>query len=133
LFLNFFPQRRETIEEQLAEIGQGYGVAAGDAFASELLNEIAEEEIHGVGGGEVFEIAEELGGEGFGIGEGTLRFALGKMVGAERGTFLSIRGTLILVNQHVTTLAARILMLTLGFGVMFGGHWGILSDLAVWS
>jgi hypothetical protein len=44
------------------------------------------------------------------------------MVGAKRGALLSIRGTVILVNQHVATLAARILVLTLGFAVMFGGH-----------
>jgi hypothetical protein len=122
LVLHFFPQRGKAIEKQLAKVGQGDGVAASDAFSGKLFDEIAEEEIHGVGGGEVYDLAEKLGSKGFGIGDGILRFALGKMVRAKRGTFLSIRGTMILVNQHVATLAARILVLTLGFGVVFGGH-----------
>jgi hypothetical protein len=61
LVLNFLPHRGKTIEEQLAEIGQGDGVAAGDAFASELLDEIAEEKVHIVGGGEVLDETESAG------------------------------------------------------------------------
>jgi hypothetical protein len=125
--LLFLAQRGEAIKEQLAEIGQGDGVAAGDAFAGELFDEIAEEEIHGIGGGEVFDLAEKLGGEGFGIEGGTLRFETVYVVGAESRALLSIRRAVMLVNQHVATLAARILVLAVRFGVMFGGHGESLS------
>jgi hypothetical protein len=68
VLLHFFPHRGKAIEEQLAKVGQSDGVTAGDALAGELFDEIAEEEIHGIGGGEVYDIAEKLGGEGFGVG-----------------------------------------------------------------
>ena len=55
----------EAVEEQLGNVGQGDGVAAGDTFAGELPDEIAEESVHGGGGGEVFDVAEEFVGGGF--------------------------------------------------------------------
>ncbi|MFI5059255.1 MAG: hypothetical protein ACHQLQ_13835 [Candidatus Acidiferrales bacterium] len=83
LFLNFSPHRGETVEEQLAEIGQSDGVAAGDALAGELFDEITEEVIHGIGGGEVFELAEKLGGEGFGIRSLLVSLLLPSVLGTE--------------------------------------------------
>ena len=52
----------DAAEEELADIGDGDGVEAGDAFAGELADEVAEEGVDGVGGGEVFQVAEEFGG-----------------------------------------------------------------------
>lgn len=40
------------VEEQLGHVGQGDGVAAGDALASQLADEVAKEEIDLVGGQE---------------------------------------------------------------------------------
>ena len=57
----------ETIEEQLADVGLGDDVTAVDAFARELLEEIAEVAIDGGGGGEILDSIEEFGlraGEG---------------------------------------------------------------------
>jgi hypothetical protein len=63
-------QSREAIEEQLGDVGQSDSVAAGDTFAGELLGEIAEEEIHGTGGGEVLDLGEKFGGEDLGLHDG---------------------------------------------------------------
>jgi len=63
---------REAIEEQLGNISQGNGVTASDTFAGELLDEIAKEEIHGAGGGEIIDIAEKVGGEDLGLHGGTV-------------------------------------------------------------
>ena len=52
----------DAAEEELADVGDGHGVAAVDAFAGELADEVAEEEVDGLGGGEVFQVAEEFGG-----------------------------------------------------------------------
>ena len=46
----------------MGDVGKSYGVAAGDAFVSKLLDEIAEEDVDGIGGGEVFDVPEELVG-----------------------------------------------------------------------
>ncbi len=51
-------------EEELADVGDGHGVAALDAFAGELADEVAEKRVDGVGSGEVFQVAEEFGGGG---------------------------------------------------------------------
>ncbi len=48
----------EAIEEELRDIGKGQGVAAGDALVGELYNEIAEEEVNGVGIREVPDVVE---------------------------------------------------------------------------
>ena len=64
---------REAIEEQLGNVSQGNGVAAGDAFAGELLDEITEEEIYGTGRGEVTDVAEKVGGENLGLHCGNTR------------------------------------------------------------
>jgi hypothetical protein len=128
LLLLFSAQRGETVEEQLAKVGQGDGVLAGDAFASELFNEIAEEEIDFIGGGEVFDGTQKFGGDGFGVWSGTARSASVCVVGAEGRALLSIQGTVILVNQHVTTAAFQAYVLAAGIvvgtnrKVVFGGH-----------
>ena len=46
----------EAIKEQLGNVSQGNGVATGDAFAGKLFEKIAEEEIHGSGGGEIVDV-----------------------------------------------------------------------------
>jgi hypothetical protein len=43
----------DAAEEELADVGDGHGVAAVDAFARELADEVAEEDIYRVRGGEV--------------------------------------------------------------------------------
>ncbi|MFY9527514.1 MAG: hypothetical protein WBC04_06335 [Candidatus Acidiferrales bacterium] len=60
----------ETIEKQLADVGESHRVAAADAIAGKLLEEIAEEEVDGGGGGEVVDPGEQLGGDGFVAGLG---------------------------------------------------------------
>jgi hypothetical protein len=52
----------DAAEEELGDIGDGDGVETRDAFAGQLADEIAEERVYRVGGGEVGQIAEELGG-----------------------------------------------------------------------
>src|SRR5258707_74860 len=42
----------------------------GDTFAGELPGEIADEEIHGKGGGEVIDLGEKIGGEDLGLHDG---------------------------------------------------------------
>jgi hypothetical protein len=52
----------DAAEEELGDIGDGDGVETRDAFAGQLADEIAEERVYRVGGGEVGQIAEEFGG-----------------------------------------------------------------------
>ena len=54
----------------MRHVGKSDGVAAGDAFAGELPDEIAEKEIHLVGGGEAVDVGEKLVGEDFRIDKG---------------------------------------------------------------
>lgn len=64
----FFGHGGKAVEEKLGNVSQSDGVATGDAFAGELFDEIAQEEIHFIGGGKGVDVAEKLGGESFGIG-----------------------------------------------------------------
>jgi hypothetical protein len=73
----------ETIEEQLTDVGLGDGVTAVDAFARDLLEEIAEVAIDGGGGGEILDSIEEFVRDGF-AGLGSRGIVLGKVMGAER-------------------------------------------------
>jgi hypothetical protein len=73
----------EAVEEQLADVGLGDGVAAMDAFVSDLLEEIAEIAVDGSGGGEILDAVEKFGGEGF-VRLRRLGKALAQVVGAER-------------------------------------------------
>jgi hypothetical protein len=52
----------DAAEEELADVGDRDGVESRDAFACELADEVAEERVDGLGGGEVFQIAEEVVG-----------------------------------------------------------------------
>lgn len=67
----FFGHDGKTVEEKLGNVSQSDGVATGDAFARELFDEIAQEEIHFIGGGKGVDVAEKLGGDSFGIGNVT--------------------------------------------------------------
>lgn len=53
----------DAAEKELADVGDGDGVEARDAFAGELTDEVAEERVDGVGCGEVFHVAEQFGGD----------------------------------------------------------------------
>jgi hypothetical protein len=54
-------------ENELRDVGKSDGVTACDALASELPDEIAEDEIDLIGGGETVDVGEKLGGENLGI------------------------------------------------------------------
>ena len=92
-------QGSEAVEEELGDVGEGYGVAAGDAFAGELFDEVAEEEVDGVGGGEVGEVAEEFGGVGVVFAE--LVFALETAV-------MSAKGRIGVRAEHAAVMTATI-------------------------
>lgn len=55
----------DAVEEELGDVGEGYGVAAGDAFMSELLDEIAEESVDATDGSKISDVVEESVGGGF--------------------------------------------------------------------
>ena len=114
-------QSREVIEEQLGNVGQSDSVAACDTFAGELLGEIAEEEIHGTGGGEVIDLGEKFGGEDLGLHHGDRGSETVGVVGAERRARGAIHGPMTRIDQHVTALAAGVLVLALTIGVLFWG------------
>src|SRR5271154_970451 len=65
------------VEEELGDVGEGGGVAAGDAVVGEVFEEVGEEEVYGGGLGEIFCAGEEVGGYGvdgcraLGVGLGT--------------------------------------------------------------
>jgi hypothetical protein len=69
-------------EEELADVGDGHGVAALDAFAGELADEVAEKRVDGVGCGEIGHVAEEFGGGGVVATLFTLLF-LASVMGAQ--------------------------------------------------
>ena len=50
--------RGDAAEEELADVGDGEGVEARDAFAGELADEVAEEGVDSFGRGEVFHVTE---------------------------------------------------------------------------
>src|SRR6266851_206743 len=60
-------------EKKLRDVGEGDGVATGYALAGKLSDEVAEEEIHLVGGGEGVNVAEKLGCEDLGVHDGNCR------------------------------------------------------------
>ena len=107
-------------ENELGHVGEGDGVAAGDALASELFDEVAEEEIHLVGGGETVDVGQKLGGEDFRIDKGNLGPKTFSVEGAERCRSGSV--AMIGINQHVAVLAAGVLELALVHGKLFWEH-----------
>jgi len=74
----------DTVEEELRDVGEGHGVAAGDALVSELGDEISEEGVDGVGVSEVSDVVEEFVGDGFVLETARLHL-LANVVGAEGG------------------------------------------------
>jgi hypothetical protein len=107
-------------EDQLREVGESDGIATRDALASELPDEIAEEEIHFIGGGEAVDVSEKLGGEHFRIHGGNSRFEAIGVIAAERSR--SSVGGMVLVDQHMAAVAAGVLVLALMDRVLFWGH-----------
>jgi hypothetical protein len=132
--LVFAAKGGKAIEEELGDVGHGEGVAAGDAFAGELFQEVAQEHVDGVGGAEVLDGAKEFGGEGFGVGEGRGSFEAIGMVGAKRRTVLAVGEAVAPVDEHVTAATFGVDMLAVGAGgdfkccVLFGGHSGPQRD-----
>jgi hypothetical protein len=92
-------------ENQLRDVSEGDGVTAGDAFAGELSDEIAEEEIDLVRGGEADNVGEKFCSKDFGIHGGNGCFEAAGVVRAKCGPPGTVRGAMIFVNQHVTAAA----------------------------
>jgi hypothetical protein len=81
----FVGEDGEAGEKELGDVGEGDGVLAGHALASELLEDVAEEEIEGAGGVEAFDVAEELLGEMVVVAALAFHLHAGVM-GAKNGT-----------------------------------------------
>ena len=116
-------------EEQLRHVSESDGVAAGDTFVSELLDEVAEEEIHLVGGDKLMNAVEKLGGDDGGVGTGNARFEFAGVIGAHSGVSGAVGGAVMFVDGHVAMLATSVLVLALRIGVKFRGHGFYLSSL----
>jgi len=113
----FFCHGGLTGKNKLGHIGEGDGVAAGNALAGELPDEVAEEEIHFVGGGEAVDVGKKLGGEDFRIDKGNFGAETFSVEGAESRRSGSV--AMIGINQHVAALAAGVLELALVHGKLF--------------
>ena len=94
-------------EKKLRDVGEGDGVATGYALAGKLSDEVAEEEIHLVGGCEAVNVAKKFGSENFRVDSGNTRSETVCVVGAKHRARGSVRGTMILVDQHVAAIAFR--------------------------
>jgi hypothetical protein len=94
-------------EDELRDVSKSDGVAAVDALASELPDEIAEEEIDLIGGSETVDVGKKLGGEDFRVHgrDGSLETV--GVVGAERWALRTVRWAMMVVDQHVTAVALR--------------------------
>jgi hypothetical protein len=103
----------KAVEEQLADIGLGDGVAAVDAFASDLLEEIAKVAIDGGGGREILDATEELVGDGL-VGLERLGVALSEVMGAERIVPLG--------KERAATVTAGVDVMTVRVRVILGRH-----------
>ncbi len=99
-------------EDELGDVGKSDGVAAVDALASELPDEIAEEEIDLIGGSETVDVGKKLGGEDLGVHGGNGGAETVGVVGAERCARSAIRRAMVLVDQHVAAVALRADVLT---------------------
>jgi hypothetical protein len=88
VFLFFGPllatEGGEAVEEELGDVGEGHGVAAGDAFVGELLDEIAEEGVDGTRGCEISDVIEEFVSGGF-VLEAACFDLLADVMGTEGG------------------------------------------------
>ena len=103
----------------MRDVGESDGVTAGNALASELSDEIAEEEIHFVSGGEAVDVVKKFGGEDFRIDNGNGGTETVSVVGAESRAWRAVRGEMSRIDQHVAALAAGVLKLALMVGVLF--------------
>lgn len=110
------------IEKELRNVGEGNGIAAGDALAGELFDEMAEKAIHRVCIGEVLDPSEEIRGNGFRIGSGNTHVIAVRMIGAERGVRISIPGSKVRIKEHVATAAFGTDMLTVESSLRFRRH-----------
>jgi hypothetical protein len=81
-------ERGDAVEEELGDVGEGNGVAASDAFVSELLDEIAEEGVDATGGREISDVVEEFVGGGFVLAAPRFHL-LANVMGAEGGVGIS--------------------------------------------
>jgi hypothetical protein len=106
-------------KDELRDVGESDGVTAGDALAGELPDEIAEEEIHFIGGGETVDVGKKLGGKDLGIDDGNGGAETVRVVGAKRWAVRAVCWAKVIVDQHVAALAAGVLELALVFGVLF--------------
>ena len=106
-------------EDELRNVGEGDGVAAGDALAGQLPDEIAKEKIDLIGGSETVDVSEKFGGEHLGIDNGNGGAETVGVVGAESRAVRAVRVKVILVDQHVAALAfeADVLALVIDGGV----------------
>ena len=118
-------------ENELGDVGESDGVAAGDTLARELSDEIAEEEIDLIGGGETVDVGKKFGGEDFGIDNGCAGPKAVSVISTERRVCPSVRVTVILVDQHVATLSAGVLVLALMDRVLFRGHGLAFREIGV--
>ncbi len=119
---SFFGHGGLADEDELGDVGKSDGVAAGDALASKLPDEVAEEEIHFIGGCKAVDVGKKLGGEDLGIDDGNADSETVGVVGAERWVQRTVRGAMVLVDQHMAVLAAGVLVLTLMDELLLRGH-----------
>jgi hypothetical protein len=82
----------------LRDVGKSDGVAAGDALASELPDEIAEEEIDLIGGSETVDVGKKLGGEDLGVHGGDRSLETVGVIGAEGRALRAVGGAMVLVD-----------------------------------
>jgi len=103
-----------AVEEELGDVGEGGGIAAGDAMQGEILQEFAKEEVDGGWGREVVDAGEEFGRGGLAVGvEASFGFGA-SVVDAERGVIGSV--------EHAAAAVEVGAMFTLGVGCEFAGH-----------
>jgi hypothetical protein len=58
-------ERGKAVEEELGDVSKGDGVLAIDALEGDVAEEVAEEEVDGVGSGEIVQVLEKGFGDGF--------------------------------------------------------------------
>jgi hypothetical protein len=85
-------------EDELRDVGKSDGVAAGDALASELPYEIAEEEIDLIRGSETVDVGEKLGGKDLRIDSGNTGSKTVRVIGAEGWAMCAVGQPLVLVD-----------------------------------
>ena len=95
----------KAVEKELGEVAEGDGVAAGEAFAGKLADQIAEEGVDGVGCREVVDAGEEVSGEGLGIGLCGLGFA--EVVGTEAGGGVRGHAAAVVASVDVGAVTGR--------------------------